>query len=286
MTIRTQSNRSALPDVRTRTEVIAREPAEALAALLDLPPLVEDGELPPLWHWIYLMERAAQRDLGPDGHPVNGIPAPPGAGRRRMFGGGRVTTYAPLRLGRPATRDTRVLRSTEKASRSGPLTLVTVRSEFAQDGRIAIVEEQDIVYREPGSPPAEDGTPPAPGAGISATRSGSRLEVGVDSTLLFRFSALTFNAHRIHYDRAYAEYEGYNGLVVHGPLQALLMGELLRRSGLAIADHTFAYRLVAPLVGEQRITVEMDDSVTGPVVRVRDGRGTVTATGALRVIDP
>jgi 3-methylfumaryl-CoA hydratase len=285
MTIRMQSDRSALSEVRTRTEVIAREPAEALAALLDLPGPVED-ELPPLWHWIYLMERPAQRDLGPDGHPVNGIPAPPGAGRRRMFGGGRVITYVPLRVGRPATRTTRVVRSTVKESRSGPLTLVTVRSEFAQHGRIAIVEEQDIVYREPGSTPPAEVTPPAAGPGTPATQSGPRLELEVDPTLLFRFSALTFNAHRIHYDRAYAESEGYDGLVVHGPLQALLMGELLRRSGVAIAGFTFAYRLVAPMVGEQRITVEMDDPATGPVVRVRDGRGTVTATGARRSIDP
>ncbi|HEY9525232.1 MAG TPA: MaoC family dehydratase N-terminal domain-containing protein, partial [Thermopolyspora sp.] len=137
-----------------RTELITPEPAEALAGLLDISPPAGDGELPALWHWIYLLERRRQSDLGPDGHPTHGIPAPPGPGMLRMFAGGRVSMHVPLRFGEPATRTTRVIRTVEKKGRSGPLTFVTVRSDIEQGGRPAISDEQDIVYRPSGPAPA------------------------------------------------------------------------------------------------------------------------------------
>ena len=269
-------------DVATRRELIVPEPAEALAGLLDIdpPPLHDHAPLPWLWHWVYLLERRPQRDLGVDGHPAHGIPAPPGSGWLRMFAGGRVTAHRPLRVGLPATRTTRVSRTVEKTGRSGPLTFVTVRSEIEQDGALAIVDEQDIVYRPPGSARSRpagtgDASPPPPGPPAVTLR------FAVDPVVLFRFSALTYNAHRIHYDRAYVLDEGYPDLLVHGPLQALLMGELIRRTGTATDGKRFAYRLLAPTFGAQVLTVTLTPDGPAFAAEVRDGNGRITATGEL-----
>lgn len=260
-----------------RTEVLAPEPAEALAGMLDID--LPDGDgLPPLWHWIYLLERRPQRDLGPDGHPTSGVPAPPGPGRRRMFAGGRVVTHRPLTIGLEATRTTSIASTSEKTGRSGPLTFVTVRNEIAQEGQTVVVDEQDIVYRGPGS------TLPAPGAAdVQPAPPGQpALTLDVDTALLFRFSALTYNAHRIHYDREYVQQEGYDDLVVHGPLQALMMGELVRREGVDLVGKEFGYRLVAPMVGPQAMTVVAAEDGIESGAEVRDGQGTVTAVSTLR----
>jgi len=139
------------PETSTRTELITLWPAEGLAGVLDMDAPSAGDELPALWHWVYLLERPRQSDLGPDGHPRHGIPAPPGPGRLRMFAGGRVSMQILLRFGEPATRTTRVIRTVEKEGKSGPLTFVTVRSDIEQNGRLAIVDERDIVYRAPGS---------------------------------------------------------------------------------------------------------------------------------------
>ncbi|QNN53899.1 FAS1-like dehydratase domain-containing protein [Nocardioides mesophilus] len=263
--------------VAVRAETLVPEPAEALAGLLDIDP-VPDGLLPPLWHWVYLLERRPQRDLGPDGHPVSGIPAPPGPGRRRMFAGGRVETRRPLVLGRPAERRTRVLSTTEKQGRTGPLTFVTVRSEISQDGAVAVVDEQDIVYRSPGAalPAAATGAVPPPDR--------PRLVLEVDEALLFRFSALTYNAHRIHYDRGFVAHEGYADLVVHGPLQALMMGELFRRNGVDLVGRRYAYRLVAPMIGPQPLTVAAAEAgldTASPEAEAFSAAGAVTARSRL-----
>jgi 3-methylfumaryl-CoA hydratase len=264
------------PETSTRTELITLEPAEALAGMLDIDAPSAGDELPALWHWIYLLERRRQSDLGPDGHPRHGIPAPPGPGRLRMFAGGRVSMHTPLRFRQPATRTTRVIRTAEKEGKSGLLTFVTVRSDIEQGGRLAIADEQDIVYRAPGSTlPAKSNTAETPAPMGS-------LALDVDSVVLFRFSALTYNAHRIHYDSAYAAQEGYPGLVVHGPLQALMMGELIRRSGVPLVGQEFAYRLVAPMFGEQRLTAAPNPEETGVSAQVWDATGRVTATSTLR----
>lgn len=160
----------------------------------------------------------------------------------------------------------------------------TIRQSIDQGGVLSILEEQDIVYR------------PAEGKALSAgpaelptqTRNTSpgQFEFNVDPVLLFRFSALTYNAHRIHYDVDYARDEGYPNLVVHGPLQALLMGEAIRQSGRTLIGHQFGYRLVAPTFGRQRLTVSTelgeDDAVTATV---RDGVGRITATSILQHAD-
>jgi 3-methylfumaryl-CoA hydratase len=265
-----------------RTELIQPEPSEALANMLGTD--VPADELPPLWHWVHLLEKRPHADLGPDGHPTFGIPAPPGPGRRRMFAGGRVSTHAPLRFGEPATRTTWVAQTREKQGRSGPLTFVTVRNEYVQDGILAVADENDIVYRSPGSglavaPGTLQDTPPA------APREPA-LTLTADEALLFRFSALTYNAHRIHYDHNWVRQEGYGDLVVHGPLQALMMGELARRFGDGLIGRQFAYRLVAPMIGPQTFVVVAAEAGVNAGAQVQDVHGTVTAVCTLGALEP
>jgi 3-methylfumaryl-CoA hydratase len=283
-------------DVITRTETLVPEPAQALAALLGVPvPDLERDGLPLLWHWIYLLDRPAQADLGPDGHPVRGtLPAPPGPGRRRMWAGGRVRTSGPLRCGVPATRRTSVLAVAEKQGRSGRLTFVTVGQEISQDSAVVISEEQDIVYREDAGSPAAASSAAVSGTAASGTAaSGTGVppgpgewEIEISPSLLFRFSALTYNAHRIHYDRDYArDVEGYPGLLTHGPLQALAMAEAVRAAGRASGrsgNLSFDYRLVSPLFDFQGLVVSAAAGPDGATVTAaRDRHGRQTASGRL-----
>jgi 3-methylfumaryl-CoA hydratase len=267
-----------------RTDLLVLGPATALASVLNIeaPARGAGDALPPLWHWVYLLDQHRQDELGPDGHALHGIPAPPGPGRLRMFAGGRVTTVTPLRLGYDATRVTRVVSTTEKQGRSGPLTFVTTRSEYVQDGEVAIIDEQDIVYRDPGSE-LHDRREPEPAA--SPQSSGDALELDVDPVLLFRFSALTYNAHRIHYDQDFTRAEGYLDLVVHGPLQALLMAERLRREGFSLLGRQFSYRLLAPTYGPQRLRVTHRSTDDGVDAAVHDGSGVQTAAARLSPAD-
>ena len=253
-----------------RTEHLVPGPAEALAGLLDLPlPDLYTAGLPPLWHWVYLLDRPPQSTLGPDGHPATGgLPSRPAPGLRRMFAGGRVTQHGPLLVPREATRRSAVVRQTDKQGSAGRLTFVTVAHEISQDGRVVVSEEQDIVYREPVDQPPPQG-PRDP--------DDRDWFIAVDPVLLFRFSALTYNGHRIHYDRDFARAEGYPGLLVHGPLQALAMSEAARRLRPGLTR--FAYRLVSPLFDEQGMAVRAEPSTEGIDTTVRDGTGRLTATG-------
>jgi 3-methylfumaryl-CoA hydratase len=200
--------------------------AGAFADLLDAP---RPGLLPPLWHWFVLLDHPAGTNTGADGHPADAPFLPPIPGRRRMFAGGRLRQDAPIPLAawlssRSAVSDVQV-----KTGRSGEMAFVTVRTELFVDDALVGVEEQDIVYRSepPGTPPR---TLPPPETGGADPEGEWRVELDTDPVLLFRFSALTYNGHRIHYDQAYAtQVEGYPGLVVHGPLLALLALELPRR---------------------------------------------------------
>ena len=264
-----------------REELIVPTPAEALAALLDIPvPATGRGDpVPPLWHWVYLLERPRQSELGPDGHPTSGIPAPPDPGYNRMFAGGRVTVFSPLVFGETASRTVRLTHRADKVGRSGPLVFMTTRAEIRQKERLAIVEEQDIVYRK--RPASAAVSFRAIASEPAARQAPPLLELDVDPVVLFRFSALTFNSHRIHYDRDYATSEGYPGLVVHGPLQALLMGEVLRRAGEFVSGREFSFRLVAPTFGSGRMTVSRAREGGPASLQVCDGAGTITATAAL-----
>ncbi|HEX7162478.1 MAG TPA: mesaconyl-C4 CoA hydratase [Trebonia sp.] len=291
-----------MTDVIERTEIPQPEVARALGDLLGAPAPEPGAGLPPLWHWVYLLDRAPQADLGPDGHPVRGtLPAPPGPGRRRMWAGGRVRASGALRCGIPATKRTTVLSVTEKDGRSGHLTFVTVGVRVLQDGAVVVDEEQDIVYRDAAPAPAGSRAEPKAPPPVVPAGAGER-EIEVSPALLFRFSALTYNAHRIHYDRDYCrDVEGYPGLLTHGPLQALSMAEAARaaraadgagstgsHTGSSTGSHTgdvsFEYRLVSPLFDDQGLIVSAVPGPDGAIATaVRDRYGRRTATGTLRV---
>jgi 3-methylfumaryl-CoA hydratase len=233
---------------RTETveDMIAPAPARMAAATLDDQEVqfANGAALPPLWHWFYFLPKAPQSRIGPDGHPARGGFMPPIPLPRRMFAGARMTFHAPLRIGSTAERKAVIRSVSQKAGKSGTLAFVTVGYTVSQKGTVCIEEEQDIVYRgEPSAPvaaPAAAELPPVPATSWTRT-------VSPDSVLLFRFSALTFNGHRIHYDRPYAtEVEGYPGLVVHGPLTAVLLMEVVRRDARRRAT-AFRFRGLAPL---------------------------------------
>jgi 3-methylfumaryl-CoA hydratase len=209
-------------------DVCALKPVRRLAALLDRDParLREGDALPVGWHAVLFTPEPPQSALGPDGHPSGGDDLPPPPLPRRMLGGRRTRFPAPLRIGAAVRRISEVTEFAEKQGRSGRLVLVTLRHTIAEADApaAAVIEEQDIVYREAGTagtPPAA-ATPPPPAAAHSRAFT-------PDPVLLFRYSAVTFNAHRIHYDRPYATgREGYPDLVVNGGLTALLLLELYK----------------------------------------------------------
>lgn len=269
-----------------RTELITPEPARALAGLLQVedPTAAENAGLPLLWHWMHLVDRPAREDIGADGHPVRDtLPQPPEPGRRRMWAGGRVALLGRLRFGQSATRLSTVVSSSEKQGRSGPLTFVTVSHRVYQGGVLVVEEEQDVVYRPQagGAAPSQTPVPPAvEPAPVSA--SGSPWVLAVDSPLLFRYSALTYNGHRIHYDRDYArEVEGYPGLLVHGPLQATCMAEAARAQEPGGDRSRMTYRLVSPLLDFQGMVVEAIREGSTFRTSVRDAAGRTTAEGTI-----
>jgi 3-methylfumaryl-CoA hydratase len=191
--------------------------ARLMAATLGLPQeaLAAGARLPPLWHWLYFLEGLPPGQLGRDGHPARGGFLPPVPLAIRMWAGGRVSFLGPLLLGATVEKRSTVSSVEHKRGRGGDLVFVTVRHELFQAGALALSEEHDIVYRDPSrSRPAR-----ADGVGPVAR---FQKPFAPDSTTLFRYSALTFNGHRIHYDVDYCrEVEGYGNLVVHGPLRAV-----------------------------------------------------------------
>ena len=213
-----------------REEIISEFPAQAAAAMLDVDgePMTRGNPLPPLWHWFYFLPRVTRSQVDHDGHPKRGGFLPPVDLPRRMFAGARTRFFAPITIGETAIRQGEILKVTEKSGKSGRLVFVTVRYRIQQGDTIRVEEEQDIVYKEPGpSIPAPQPLPSVPDAPAGFWIK----NVTPDTVLLFRFSALTFNAHRIHYDRPYARNEeGYPGLVVHGPLTAILLAGMAREN--------------------------------------------------------
>jgi 3-methylfumaryl-CoA hydratase len=227
----------------TLEDVATAAPLAGLAALLDhdMPPWA-DGFVPPLGHWLYFLPHARQSEIDVDGHPRRGGFLPPVDLPRRMFAGSTVKFHAPVAVGTKLERHGTILDVTEKNGTSGRLVFVKVRHEILADGILAITEEQDIVYREAATGGAAGAREAAPRPAHHTRR------VTPDPTLLFRFSALTFNAHRIHYDRDYCrDVEGYPGLVVQGPFIAtLLLDHLLReRPGTRVME--FRFRARSPL---------------------------------------
>ena len=259
-------------DSRTATrQTDLLDPARARALLTALArdaALGVGDPLPPFFQYLYFWDAQPPGNLGRDGHPKVGGLIPDMGLPRRMWAGGALDFHAPLRAGIPCEKVTRLASFTRKEGRTGPLGFVTLEHEFVQDGFLCVSERQDLVYRPDPDPSAARPVPPQVDKAAEQTRAAH-----FDTTLLFRYSALTFNGHRIHYDRAYAqEVEGYDGLVVHGPLLAQLL--MLWLEETAPLRH-FSFKATAPLMHfEQASLCRSGDSlwVEGP-----DGRQCMTA---------
>jgi 3-methylfumaryl-CoA hydratase len=264
-------------------DTISPFPVAALGATLDRDdpaPRVGDP-LPPLWHWLFFLPLYRHSEAGPDGHRARGTFLPPVELPRRMWAGSRVQFARPLRVGERVQRVSTVADVTHKAGRSGELVFVVVRHELTGDAGHALTEEHDIVYREaprPGETPAAP--QPAPAAAAWSR------EIVPDPLLLFRYSALTFNGHRIHYDRRYCtDVEGYPGLVVHGPLLATLLLDLLRRERPDAVVASFRFRALRPIFDIAPFAVcgapPPDGRAMHLWVRDRDGALAMDATATL-----
>jgi 3-methylfumaryl-CoA hydratase len=260
----------------TRTAEAHGEPAQLLQATLDrdIGGLEPGAPLPLLWHWLYFPPLIRQRGLGDDGHTRDSslLPVVPFL-PRRMWAGSRLRAEAPLRVGDRLTRRSEVTGLTPKIGGSGRLLFVTLRHTLAGSGGGSVIEEQDIVLREPAGRSSSPQAPAAP-APFDVEH-----VVNATPTLLFRFSALTFNAHRIHYDHPYAtEVEGYEGLVVHGPLMAVLMLDLVDRMSPGAFVSAFEFRAVNPAFVPHPLAVRAKAIETGFALRV-ESAGRVASTG-------
>lgn len=214
---------------------------QRIAATLGEPHPGEGADLPWLWQWAFFMNPVGVEALGPDGHPERGGFLPEAAGRNRMWAGGRLSFHQPLKVGVEASRTSTVIAVKDKVGSTGALRFVTVQHEYRQAGELAISEQQDIVYREP-SPPKLVGTQPEP-------EGQWREAITPSAERLFRYSAVTFNTHRIHYDYPYVtDTEGYPGLVVHGPMISTYMLAGLLHAHPERRVKEYAYRGLRPLI--------------------------------------
>jgi 3-methylfumaryl-CoA hydratase len=258
---------------------IAEPAVRAMAATLDLDTAPASGApLPPGWQWLFFNPAARRSGLGADGHPQRGGFLPPIDLPRRMWAGSRLRYLAQLPVNAHATRRSRILKIENKVGKRGSLWFVTVGHSIHCDGRLCIEEEQDIVYR--------DATAPGAASVVAPARFDEVAQWGVDfrpdTTLLFRYSALTFNGHRIHYDQSYArDEEGYPDLVVHGPLTATLLQQfaLAQSNGRRLAG--FDFRGVSPLFVGRAFRLEgraADDNGIAVWARGPDGELAMSAT--------
>jgi len=204
--------------------------------------------LPPLWLWAHFVRGQPYAELGRDGHPAQGSFLPPLGNRNRMWAGGRVRFHEPLRVGTPAERQSTILKIEEKRGRTGALLFFTVQHDYVQEGRLCVSEEQDIVYRAPTPPKLEGNIEPPPRQWATT--------ITPSTVMLFRYSAVTFNGHRIHYDLDYVTgQEGYPGLVVHGPLIATYMLQSCLDAHPERQVETFHYRGLRPLIAPRPFEV-------------------------------
>ena len=270
----------------TRQDTFTATPAAALAATLDHAetPWAAGTPLPPLWHWLYFLPLHRQSEIGPDGHAKRGGFLPPVPLPRRMWAGSQFEFRAPLRIGDAVERTSTIADVTVKEGRSGQLVFVKVRHDLRANGAAdpALVEFHDIVYRANRQPGDVEPAPVAAPAGAAWQR-----EVQPDDVLLFRYSALTFNGHRIHYDRRYVtEVEGYPGLVVHGPLVATLLMDLLRRQAPQAEVAAFRFKAVRPTFDGPPLRVNGQPEADGKTVRLwaqdHEGWLTMDAVATLR----
>lgn len=268
---------------RTQTldDHIGAFPVNALAATLDRDECAAstDAALPPLWHWLYFLSCQRQSEIGPDGHPKRGDFLPPVPLPRRMWAGSNLHWHVrnPLRIGDAVQRVSRIESVTHKTGRSGDLLFVRIKHEVSNARGPALTEQQDLVYRaaaQPGDPVA---------APVAAERNALwQRQVRPDPVLLFRYSALTFNGHRIHYDHPYVtEVEGYAGRVVHGPLLATLLLDLLQSQLPAATITHFQFKAIRPTLDLHPFRLNAQPSADGKSVRLwaEDHEGWLTMQG-------
>jgi 3-methylfumaryl-CoA hydratase len=272
-----------------RTETLSDDltaaPVRGLSATLDrddAPPRA-GTVLAPLWHWLYFLPQHRQSELGPDGHARRGGFLPPVPLPRRMWAGGRLAWDAtnPLVVGDAVQRRSRIESVTHKAGRTGDLLFVLVRHEITNARGLSVTEEHDIVYRAAAQPGDPVPAPVAAESGAAWQR-----EIVPDDVLLFRYSALTFNGHRIHYDRRYVtQVEGYPGLIVHGPLIATLLVDLVRRHAPDAFVKGFQFKAVRPTFDLHPFRLNAQPSADGKTVRVwaQDHEGWLTMQGEVEL---
>lgn len=269
----------------TVLDTIGATPVAALTATLDHPASATPAgtPLPPLWHWLYFLPLHRQSDIGADGHARRGGFLPPVPLPRRMWAGSQFTFHAPIRVGDAVARTSTIDDVSVKEGRTGQLVFVKVRHEVRCNGASdpALVEFHDIVYRE-AQKPGDVAPPPQTGE-----QGAWRREIVPDDVLLFRYSALTFNGHRIHYDRQYVTtVEGYPGLIVHGPLIATLLMDLLRRQMPDADVASFRFKAVRPTFDLNAFHVHGQPQADGTTIRLwatdHEGWLTMDATATLR----
>jgi len=267
----------------TLSDTLTATPVAALSATLDRddPAPAAGTAVPPLWHWLYFLPHARQSEIGPDGHPKRGGFLPPVPLPRRMWAGGRLRWDAanPLCVGQTVQRQSTIQSVKHKAGRSGELLFVLVEHRFSNEDGLALTEEHDIVYRSAAQPGEAAPAPQKPPMDGQAAWSRT---ITADAVVLFRYSALTFNGHRIHYDRQYVtEVEGYPGLIVHGPLIATLLLDLLRRSLPGARVASFDFRAVRPAFDLHPFSVHGKPSSDGKTIELwaQDHEGFLTMQG-------
>ncbi len=255
-TLDTTALRDWIGRSKSISEVISLDRAHAMAATMDKAEILAEGTaLPPVWHWIYFLDRVATAGLGRDGHAAKGEFLPPVPLPRRMWAGGRLSYNRPLHIGDRVERISTIRDVTVKQGATGPLCFVTVRHEFMEPGGETLFsEEHDIVYREDPKPNAPAARPIAPPQNAVSTET-----ITPSPVLLFRYSALTFNSHRIHYDRSYCrDVEGYPGLIFHGPLTATLLADMAMDNSKGRPLKQFSIRATAPLFDTAPFTINSD----------------------------
>lgn len=237
---------------RIRQDDLSPFKAQALAAALDRTQSWQAGDaLPPAWQWLYFVDTPLASATGVDGHPKTGSFLPPAPLPRRMWAAGKFTMAKPLVLGEIAEQTSTIKSVDLKTGKSGTLLFVTVEHNTRQGGELCLSEEQNIVYRD-----MPTGFAPLPAGEPAPMDADWQTEIVPDPVLLFRYSALTFNGHRIHYDRDYAvNTEFYPALVVHGPLLATLLAELVARNIPAARMETFQFRAQRPSFDTDKFTV-------------------------------
>ncbi|AYQ44068.1 MULTISPECIES: MaoC family dehydratase N-terminal domain-containing protein [Burkholderia] len=269
---------------QSERETVSPRLAAQLAALLDHEATLEPGDaLPPLWHWALFPAIARQSHVGVDGHPTRGGFLPPVPLPRRMWAGSRVQFERPVRIGHEVTRTSQIVDVGAKEGRSGQLVFVRVRHQLEDVEGGLLSEEQDIVYRDaPRVPSSPDGGIDAPGDGTW------RRLIVPDPVLLFRYSAVTYNGHRIHYDRPYAtEQEGYPALVVHGPLTATLLVDLVRRNLPRAPIAGFSFKAIGPLFDNEPFYVCATHDPASPEIHIwaESARGRLCVDGRVTLTE-